>query len=226
MPIADQIRSYPNFTGLTEKELASLSIRLTRRTFAKNAYLYLPGNPGLNLYLIESGLVRLFTINSKGQEFLLDLIGPLSIVGLPGLMDDQSRPAGAVAQRTTIALVMTRADLFYFMGISSQFNRNILKEMAANLRKLVTYAQSLACLSLNQRLAALILHLIGKDDRGEQRKYTELPLTQAELASWLGASRGRVNTALSRFHQLGLIEIHGKNIHIIDHQGLARLIGE
>jgi pimeloyl-ACP methyl ester carboxylesterase len=45
----DQLRTYPLFAGLTEIELAGLASCLIKRTFARNAYIYFPGNPGLNL---------------------------------------------------------------------------------------------------------------------------------------------------------------------------------
>jgi CRP/FNR family cyclic AMP-dependent transcriptional regulator len=52
----------------------------------------------------------------------------------------------------------------------------------------------------------------------------ELRLTQAELASWVGASRERVNKALGTFRDCGLIEVEGKRITILDRPGLKRRI--
>jgi hypothetical protein len=45
----------------------------------------------VNIYLAESGLIHMFFTNTAGQEFLLDLIGPRSIVEIPLLREDQSR---------------------------------------------------------------------------------------------------------------------------------------
>lgn len=62
----DQIREYPLFAGLDETELAYPSACLSKRAFAKGAYIYYPGNPSLNTYLVETGLVRLFFYQCRG----------------------------------------------------------------------------------------------------------------------------------------------------------------
>ncbi len=65
---ADQIRNYPLFAKLSDAELESVAARLVKHSFAKGAYIYYPGNPGLNTYLVESGLVRTGLIRVDGQK--------------------------------------------------------------------------------------------------------------------------------------------------------------
>ncbi len=52
----------------------------------------------------------------------------------------------------------------------------------------------------------------------------ELRLTQAELASWVAASRESVNKALVAFRDQGLIEVEGQRITILDRRGLRRRV--
>ena len=52
----------------------------------------------------------------------------------------------------------------------------------------------------------------------------ELRLTQAELASWVAASREIVNKALCAFRDQGLIEIEGQRITVLDRRGLKRRV--
>jgi CRP/FNR family cyclic AMP-dependent transcriptional regulator len=52
----------------------------------------------------------------------------------------------------------------------------------------------------------------------------ELRLTQAELASWVAASRESVNKALVAFRDQGLIEIEGQRITVLDRRGLRRRV--
>ena len=218
-----QLQQYPLFSGLSDEALENLVNALTKHTFARNAYIYYPGNPGLNIYLIESGMVRLFMINSRGEEFLLDLAKPKSVFGLPGILSSENRPAGAAALETTILLTLSQTDLFHFIEIYPLFTRNLLAEVASNLRNLLTHTQALAYLSLRGRLVAMILHLAKSREPQADRLELELPLTQSELASWLGASRGRVNRELNKFQQLGLIELKGQTLLIKDLPGLEKL---
>jgi CRP-like cAMP-binding protein len=217
------LRDYPLFTGLSEAEFSNLASCMSRRTFAKNAYIYYPGNPGLNMYLVESGLVRLFFTNARGEEFIMDLIGPHHIVGFPLLPDDQIRLAGAAAQLTSMVLVLSWEDVSHFMKSSPQFMRNISLETISCVKRQMLHIQSLTCISLNGRLANLLLFLSTNGKNQETRKEIDLPLNQTEMASWLGASRGRLNRVLSRMQNLGLIYVDGQKINILDRQGLERM---
>ncbi len=216
---ADQIRNYPFFTNLSEADLERVAARLVKRTFAKGAYLYYPGNPSLNMYLVESGLVRLFFCNTQGQEFLVNLTGPPSVVGLALLMEGQARVMGAAAQQPLIALSLSQEDVLHFMKTSPQFHQNVLVEISATLRKLTYQYQSLVMISLRGRLALMILYLA----REHKQMEFELPITQAELATWLGSSRGRLNRAMGELQRLGMIRVEGQKITILDRQGLEKL---
>src|SRR5690606_35449264 len=64
-------------------------------------------------------------------------------------------------------------------------------------------------LDVPARTAKRLLELSGGDDQ------FVLPITQEELAGMVGASRERVNKALSVFVKVGWIEIQGRNRYTI-----------
>jgi CRP-like cAMP-binding protein len=53
-----------------------------------------------------------------------------------------------------------------------------------------------------------------------------LQLTQAELGSWVAATREHVNRVLGAFRDQGLIRIDGQRITVLDRQRLKRWIVE
>lgn len=217
----NQLPDYPLFDGLSEAELEQIASRLSRRIYAKGAYLYYPGNPGLYTYLLESGLVRLFFTNARGEEFLLNLAGPRQVFGLPLLLDNQARVLGAAAHQPTLVLVLARQDLLDMMERSPQFMRNIYQEAASSARKLVVHIRSLVTVSLAGRLAHMLLRLSLKENNISNE--FALPFGQAELAGWLGASRGALNRALGQLQKLGLIRVEGQTYIILDRPGLQRM---
>ena len=75
-------------------------------------------------------------------------------------------------------------------------------------------------LDVPARTAKRLLELAG--DRVEFR----LPMTQEDLAGLVGASRERVNKALSQFAKLGWLEIQGRNRYrILDRAALRGPLG-
>ena len=218
----NQLQEYPLFAGLNEHDLSSLAPGISKRTFARGAYLFHPGGPSLNIYLVESGLIRIFFTNSVGQEFLLDLAWPRSAVGVLLLKEDQTQIAGAVALQTSTMLVLPQRDLNYFLQSHPRFMHNIYQELETNLRRLFVYATGLATISVQGRIATALLYLTRDTGQGAQNEL-ELPISQADLATWMGASRGALNRALSHLHQLELMRMEGQKFVILDRPGLQRM---
>jgi CRP/FNR family transcriptional regulator len=226
MSIVHRLRDYPLFANLSAAELAQLVPCLTKRSYAKGAYLFYPGNSGLNIYLIETGLVRLFFANTCGREFVLDLLGPCATIGLPLLREDQTRMTGAAALLPSSVWVMAQHDLNFFLQRYPQLMHNIYREMDVTLRKLMLYARGMATLSLKGRLATMLLYLCSIDFGQGIQNEINLPLSQAEIAGWVGASRGALNRALCHLQKLGLIRIEGQKYTILDRPGLLRIAEE
>ena len=194
---------------------------MTKRAFAKGAYIFYPGNPCLYTYFIESGLLRLFFVNTSGQEFLLNLIHPYNLFGFPLLGNDQFRLTGAAAYQPSVVLSISRDNLIQFMSESSKLMQNLYQELIINSRKLILHIRSLVTLSLLGRLAAMLLRLANLHEK--QTQMIDMPLSQEELASWLGASRGRLNQALNQLQHQCLIQVDGQKILILDLKGLENL---
>lgn len=214
---SDQLLAYPLLSGLDKKELASLASHAVKRSFAKGAYIYHPGTPGLNLYLIESGMVRMFFATNRGKEYLMNLVAPPGCFGLPLLTDNQVRIVGAAALRDTVTLSLSREVVFDSMRQFPQFALNIYREMSSAMRVLAGYMHGVATLSVQGRLAGVFLHFA--DRQGDE---LNLPITQADLASLIGSSRGRVNRALTLMQSQGLIRVQGQKIRILDRPGLLK----
>jgi CRP-like cAMP-binding protein len=155
---------------------------------------------------------------------LLNLVGPHEAFGLPLLKEDESRVMGAAVYRPAVVLSMSREDLFKSMDESPQLMRNVYQELTTTARKLLLHTQSLVTTHLDGRLATLLLRLARKDLNPVSM--IDMPLSQAEIAGWLGASRGRLNRAMNRLTQQGLIRVDGQKILILDPAGLRRITGE
>lgn len=216
----DQLRNYPLFTGLTEQELGLILPRLTKRAFAKGTYLFYPGSSSTNTYLVESGLVRLFFTNTHGEEFLLHLVRPTDVFGLPVLDAEDVRVVGAAAYQDSVVLSIECEYLLQSMQTMPTLARNLYREASSSARMLLIHARALTTLSLNARLAFLLLRISHVWETADS---IEMPLNQAELAGWLGASRGRLNRALSEFQKQGMIQVKDARILLTDRAGLERL---
>ncbi|MBN1536355.1 MAG: Crp/Fnr family transcriptional regulator [Anaerolineales bacterium] len=153
MPTIDQMQAYPFLSGLNDADLAQIVPCLSKRTFGKGAYLYHPGNPAVNAYLMESGLVRCFFTDKHGNDHLISLVGPHNLVGIPMLYTNQVREMGAMAVQPTTVWVLSQKDLAYFAQCFPQLMQNIYLLMHLTLRTLLRAFQMQVMLDINGRLA-------------------------------------------------------------------------
>jgi CRP-like cAMP-binding protein len=91
----------------------------------------------------------------------------------------------------------------------------IVRLLARRLRTTDDALADAVFLDVPARTAKRLLDIAGDQDT------FRLPMTQEDLAGLVGASRERVNKALSLFTRLGWIKVEGRNrYHILDRQAL------
>ena len=224
MPKATMLRNVALFAGLSDQALEDLASSLGRRTFAKGMVIFHKGSSGQTMYIIESGKVRIFTLSESGQEVTLNIYGPGEVFGEFSLLDGQPRSAGAVAQEKTVALTLHRDHFFQQLEANPSMARSIIEVLTTRLRFTTEHAESLAFLDVYGRVAMRLLDLAGRYGTGEDGTELDLHLTQAELATWVAATRESVNKVLGAFRDQGLIAVEGHKITILDLEGLERRI--
>jgi CRP/FNR family transcriptional regulator, cyclic AMP receptor protein len=216
------LKSVPLFAGLSDQDLSTVSGSLGRRVLAKGVFVYHKGSPGDVLYIVESGRVRSFCISDMGQEISLELYGPGEVFGELSAVDGRPRYSGAVTLEPTVLLTLRRADLARYLESLPSLAHNLLQLVAARARAASQYAEDLAFLDVNGRLAARLLELADRCGVRGIGAEVSLPFTQAELATWVAASRESVNKALGAFRARGLVQVEEGRITILDRRRLER----
>ena len=218
------MRDVPLFAGLSDQELEALTGSLGRRTFAKGMIIFHKGSSGQTMYIVESGKVRIFSLSEAGQEVTHNIYGPGDVFGEFSLLDGQPRSAGSVALEKTVTLTLHRDHFFQHLESNPSMARSIIEVLTARLRFTTEHTESLAFLDAYGRVAMRLLDLAGRYGTGEDGAELDLRLTQAELATWVAATRESVNKVLSTFRDQGLIAVEGQKITILDLEGLERRI--
>ena len=218
------LRKVPLFAGLSDQDLAALAGSLGKRTFAKNMIIFHQGSLGQTLYIIESGKVRIFLLSESGQETTLNIYGAGDVFGEFSLLDGLPRSAGAVAMEKTVTLTLSREDFLRHLEACPQMALSIMQLLTLRLRFTTAQAESLAFLDVYGRVAMRLLDLAGRYGTEKGSIELDLHLTQAELATWVAATRESVNKVLGAFRDQGLILVEGQTITILDPEGLEKRI--
>ncbi len=218
------LRKVSLFTGLSDQELEVLADSLGKRTFGKGMIIFHKGSPGQTLYVIESGKVRIFILSESGQEISVNIYGPGDVFGELSLLDGLPRSAGAVALERTVTYTLHRDDFLRHLEAYPRMAKSIMEVLSTRLRYTTIYAESLSFLDVYGRVAAKLLELADRYGVKKDGIEIDLRLTQAELATWVAATRESVNKVLGTFRDQGLIQVEGQRITILDMPGLRRRI--
>ena len=220
MSVPDLLRRVSLFADLREDELVALADCLGRRVFAKDMILFHKGSPAQSLYLIESGEVRIFALSETGREITLDVYGPGECLGETALLDGNLRSTDAVAVEKTVIYTLRRDDFLRCLEQHPQVARRVMGLLVHRLEHATAYAENLAFLDVAGRVAALLLELAARYGSEHGSVELDLHLTQAEIASFVCASREMVNRVLAAYRKQGLIAMEGNTILVLDPDGL------
>jgi len=220
----DLLRNVPLFAGLSDQDLDALAGSLGKRTFAKGMIIFHQGSLGQTLYIVESGKVRIFLLSESGQETTLNIYGAGDVFGEFSLLDGLPRSAGAVAMEKTVTLTLSREDFLRHLEACPQMAISIMQLLTLRLRFTTAQTESLAFLDVYGRVAMRLLDLAGRYGTEKGSIELDLHLTQAELATWVAATRESVNKVLGAFRDQGLIAVEGQTITILDPEGLEKRI--
>jgi CRP-like cAMP-binding protein len=201
--------------ALPRPALESLRSASTSRTIARNEVLFHQGDAANELFGILTGRIAILTRSPDGRESLVAVLEEGALFGEFGLFDDGPRSADARALEETQLLVLEYPAVRAALQAHPQLLWVIVRVLARRLRNTDESLADAVFLDVPARTAKRLLELSA--DRDEFR----LPMTQEDLAGLVGASRERVNKALSQFAKLGWIEVQGRNRYrILDRTAL------
>jgi CRP-like cAMP-binding protein len=213
------------FRGLSEHEIAALWQRLRRRRYRKGATVFLYGDPGDDLYVVESGSVKICMTTPDGKEITLAILGPGEFFGELALMDGAPRSSNAVTMEDCQLLLLDRIRFLAFVDEHPSVARSIIEVLSRRLRDNNELVQDAAFFDVAGRLARVILRLadsVGSDDGAGIT--ISRRLTQNDLAGMIGTTRESVNKWLSFYERQGLVDRQGGLMRVLDAEGLRKRI--
>lgn len=204
------------------------------RKLAQGEMLFLAGEKAAGLYVIASGVIRAFRVNSQGREQTIHTEHEGATLAEVPVFDDGTYPATAVAEEPSTVLFLDKTEVRQFMLRHPALAISALKLMAKRLRAHADLVDSLALQQVGQRLArVLLLESRARGARTSAGVQMDLMLSNGELARRVGSVREVVSRTLARLEREGLFSMdHSQSqskrrrIVIPDEAALASYAGE
>lgn len=205
------------FSKLSADELTVIAGRLKRQSFEASEAIFEQGERGDAMFIIRSGRVKIYSQGEGSKELTLNVYGKGDFFGEFSLIDGEPRSASAEAVERTEALVLRNQDLIAILGEHPEIAVSLMRGLVSRLRYTTEYAEDLAFLSVNGRVASRLLELMER--HGVQSKAgveIGVPVSVPQVAGLAVAPPEIVQRILSFYELGGILERDGDRVTVCD----------
>jgi CRP-like cAMP-binding protein len=205
--------------------LGALKERLSeagqRRLKAKE-FVFMEGDPTMNVYWIDSGAVSLFKVLADGRRQIIGFAYTGDFVGLGA---QGARLVSAQAIKPTRVRSISIAKLHKIAANDPEFSFRLYQTLAAELAEardlMLTTGHRSAC----ERVAGFLLALSRRNRRsGKESHLIDLPMTRTDIGDFLGLTIETVSRTLTKFKNRGLIDLpQCASVHLLSMIELERI---
>jgi CRP/FNR family transcriptional regulator, cyclic AMP receptor protein len=187
-----------------------------RRSFRKVAIpvelrpreiLFHAGDAGDGCYFVRSGAVKAAVVARDGQERLLAILGPGSLIGELALIDDEPRSATVSALRRCRLMHLTNAAFFRLADANPLVYRQALRLLARRLRGTNDSVVAQGTVTVAGRVARAFASLA--EGLGEEQEAGRIVLphriTQTDIAGMAGVARENASRAINDLLRQGVL---------------------
>lgn len=224
--IVELLGRTPLFGSLDEAERHAVAEEMREVNFDPSQVIFARGDAGREIYLVVAGRVRLSVLTAEGRELSFAHAEAGSIFGEIAMLDGGPRSADATAVGKVSALSLSKPALKRLMETQPHVADAAVRFLCSRIREADQQLEAIALYPIEGRLARFFLAAARAKAPGsdEGRVTIELPISQSELALLIGASRPKVNTALSMLESSGALERNGSKI-VCDIEELQAIAG-
>lgn len=202
---------------LTPVEQAEFVRRSGRRQWRRGEVLCRQDEESDWVALIEVGRVKASNHTAGGSEVVLAVRGPGALLGELAAVDAQPRSATVQALEPVTALVMPPHEFQAYLQSHGRVALLLLRLLAERLRDADRKRIEFGAQDSTGRVAARLVELAERFGTPvSDGIQIALPLSQDELAGWVGSSREAVSKALGSLRSAGWIRTSRLSVVVLD----------
>lgn len=172
------------------------------------------------LFVVLTGSVKVYKLDSRGRELTLSREMPGASVGELPLFDGGNYPYSAEAAQADTAVWFVPRDRFReIMQSHPEIAERALLALGVRLRQMVQIAEAQSLYSVRSRMAGYLQEV------GRGRMEFRLEETNEAISSRLGTVREVVSRTLRTLKEAQVIGLRGRWVEVLDGEELRRIAG-
>jgi CRP-like cAMP-binding protein len=192
-----------------------------RHRFSRGEILIHEGDTGDSLHLIAKGHVAVSVATPVGDVVTLLVLREGDCVGELAVLSSGPRGATVVALDTVETLTLHSEKVNELRAQHAEIDRVLVEALVAQVRALTGALVDALYLPVEKRLFRRMVELAAIYDEGKPQ--IAIPLTQEELAQFVGSTRPTANRALRTAETKGVLSVTRGRVKVLDLDGLRAL---
>jgi CRP/FNR family transcriptional regulator, anaerobic regulatory protein len=198
-----------------------------RKRFRKGDEIIRTGEPCDTIFRLESGWMARTRLLEDGRRSIVAVFLPGELFGVTSfLVTEQLDSVHSLSDATVLAIRHDRLRELFESEPSVALR--IAFQLGEDERRLHNYVIGLGRANAAERIAMMLLEFHGRLTRAglaepQRNGAYHCPLTQQEMADFVGLTLVHVNRVLRRLHGEGLATVSRGIVHINDMAGLCKL---
>ncbi len=221
--IPEILARQPLFRGLDVAELAMLASGTREYRVRKQEILFQKGDLPEGLHVVIMGQVKLALPSAQGGEKVVHMAGPGATFGEAVVFLEKPYPVTAQATQESLVLLVSKTSLLSALDSNPVFSRKMLASLSMRLHELIDDMETCTLRTSMQRVICYLSHLAP--DAARARYDVTLDTSKQMIASRLNLAPETFSRVLGQLSEAGLIEVKGRNITVLNRDGLIAYPG-
>lgn len=218
------VSNVPIFAKLDNELMKEIHHLVQRKEYSNGEIICREEDISDYLYIIETGLVKLFKIGKNGNEYIFRLLKEGEFFGELVLFENEVLHSSAEAVEDCTICIIAKKDLEGLIKHSADLSYSLLSAVTSLLNKAEIQRESLVLEDAMEKTVRLLQEL-AKENGTESKEgiLINLPLSRAGLASLIGISNETLSRKLTELQDEKVLEIKG-NKQILLKSSLEELV--
>lgn len=207
----------PCFQSLAPDEVELVRASKTQVLFRKGDNLTKQGTFASYVLFVMTGLAKQYIEDDHAKSFNMRIIKPGDFVGLSSVFSTNTFNYSSIALTDCQVFLVEKEAITQIIRQNGIFGLDIIKRYCEQNTNLFDTLRTVMYKQMNGRIADTLLYLDGL-----KTEYPEIfqLLSRKDMADFAGISTESTVKLLKNFEKDGLIELHEKDIEVVNHKEL------
>lgn len=217
------IRELNALKALKKEELKRISDTKVSKTIRKGDFIFEEGEKLNGVFCVKDGVSKLSKMSDNGKDQIVKIATKGEVLGQRSVITEECTNLSAVALNDMEVCFIPKNQLSESISTNPNFTKELLLEMANELKIADNIIVNMAQKNVRQRIAELLLYLeitFNIDADG----YIGMIFTREDIAGIVGTAKEACIRALSKLKKDGFISTEGKRIKLVNKQKLQAIV--